>query len=337
MQVARDASLGVTFADRFGALGEGLLALVPGVALGAMVLDGEPGPPDLAHFHNNDPAKLALYAQHYVHVDPMGHGIASATGKPLLLSECVALGRFGADEFTDFLTGQSVRHIMGLAVKLPEERRLALTIQRTSSQDDFSLQERRLIELVAPDLARAAFGSLLRKQLEELAAQLPGEQRARSGGLILGVKGELRHADPGALALLRDQAEFVTLEALARGAEQVCAAPEGASAERLIPLGEAGALRIVTSSLAGAEAMVVLELLGSQQDSFEELAEQAKLTPREREVARLAVEGLGNQGIAYRLKISPVTVGVHLGKVYRKVGVSGRTELARAMSLPSQR
>ena len=41
-----------------------------------------------------------------------------------------------------------------------------------------------------------------------------------------------------------------------------------------------------------------------------------------------AIQGLGNQGIAYRLKISPITVGVHLSKVYRKVGVGGRTELA---------
>lgn len=336
MQVARDASLGVTFGERFGALSEGLLSLVPGVALGAMVLNSEPGPPGLAHFQNNDPANLALYAQHYVHVDPMGHGIAEATGRPLLLSDCVAPGRFGADEFTDFLANQSVRHIMGLAVKLPDGYRLALTIQRASSQGNFSTQERRLIELVTPDLARAAFGTLLRKQLAELAAAQGGDGASapRSGGLIVGSQGQLRHVDPGALAILRDQAEFVSLDALVRDAGEVCAAAEGASAERLWPLGGAGALRVVISALAGEEAMVVLEVLGSEQDSFEEISERACLTPRERQVARLAVEGLGNQGIAYQLKISPVTVGVHLGKVYRKVGVSGRTELARAMSLP---
>ncbi len=59
------------------------------------------------------------------------------------------------------------------------------------------------------------------------------------------------------------------------------------------------------------------------------------LNPTELHVARLAVTGLTNRDIAGQLFISPRTVENHLGAVYRKIGVSGRTGLtARAMADP---
>jgi len=335
MQVARDASLGVTFEDRFGAMTEALLSLVPGFCLGAMVLEPN-APPNVGFFHNNDPANLALYAQHYVHVDPMGPGIAQATGRPHTLSQVVKDEDFGGCEFTDFLSRHSIRHIMGLTVALPEgDKRLALTIHRSSGQGDFSDHERRLVELVAADLGRAAFGTVLRTQLADLARdQLSPSEEARAGGMVLGPRGDLRHIDPGAVAILREHSAAVSLESLGRYAEGACSALEGASGEHFFPI-KGGAIRVVVTSLAGAEAMVVLEVIHAKRDMFEEVASRSGLTKREREVAQLAVEGLGNQGIAHRLGISPVTVGVHLGKVYRKVQVGGRTELARTMSAPA--
>jgi DNA-binding NarL/FixJ family response regulator len=53
-----------------------------------------------------------------------------------------------------------------------------------------------------------------------------------------------------------------------------------------------------------------------------------KLTARQREVALLVAEGLHSPEIAERLNISPVTVGVHLQKVYRKLDIDGRVQLA---------
>jgi len=54
----------------------------------------------------------------------------------------------------------------------------------------------------------------------------------------------------------------------------------------------------------------------------------ASLTPTEREVVALAVEGLSNPEIGARLYMSRGTVKTHLAHVYAKLGVANRTELA---------
>jgi DNA-binding CsgD family transcriptional regulator len=54
----------------------------------------------------------------------------------------------------------------------------------------------------------------------------------------------------------------------------------------------------------------------------------ASLTPAEREVVRLAGEGLRNDAIARRLFIAPGTVKVHLSHIFAKLGITTRAELA---------
>jgi DNA-binding CsgD family transcriptional regulator len=56
------------------------------------------------------------------------------------------------------------------------------------------------------------------------------------------------------------------------------------------------------------------------------------LSRAERRVADLAVQGLSNREISQRLFITVSTVEQHLTKVYRKFGVSRRTDLAVARS-----
>jgi DNA-binding CsgD family transcriptional regulator len=55
------------------------------------------------------------------------------------------------------------------------------------------------------------------------------------------------------------------------------------------------------------------------------------LTPQEAEIAGLVADGLSNRQVAGQMFISQNTVEYHLQKVFRKVGVRSRTQLARAM------
>jgi DNA-binding CsgD family transcriptional regulator len=55
------------------------------------------------------------------------------------------------------------------------------------------------------------------------------------------------------------------------------------------------------------------------------------LTPSERRVALLVAEGLRNHDVARQLGKSPRTVDFQLNAIYRKLGVTSRTELARLL------
>jgi DNA-binding NarL/FixJ family response regulator len=55
-----------------------------------------------------------------------------------------------------------------------------------------------------------------------------------------------------------------------------------------------------------------------------------RLSRREREVLRHAATGVCNKVLADRLSISEATVKVHLGRIFQKLGVTGRAALAAA-------
>lgn len=66
------------------------------------------------------------------------------------------------------------------------------------------------------------------------------------------------------------------------------------------------------------------------------IADRQTLTPTEEQIARLAAQGRTNVEIADALSVSVRTVESNLTRVYRKVGVRSRTELAAALARQSE-
>lgn len=98
-----------------------------------------------------------------------------------------------------------------------------------------------------------------------------------------------------------------------------------------------GLLRVVAGRLTFQYPMVRDHLLSSDSTSAAPSAAQAlprsklweALTERQRAIADMAAEGLTNRQIARRIGRSTHTVNFHLRKVFRKLGVRSRVELAR--------
>jgi DNA-binding NarL/FixJ family response regulator len=75
-------------------------------------------------------------------------------------------------------------------------------------------------------------------------------------------------------------------------------------------------------------ACVQRRLGPTAQNTTHAMAADARLSPREEEVFRHAASGAGNKELADRLSITEATVKVHLTRIFRKLGVSGRAQLA---------
>ncbi|HKA67955.1 MAG TPA: helix-turn-helix transcriptional regulator [Actinomycetes bacterium] len=89
------------------------------------------------------------------------------------------------------------------------------------------------------------------------------------------------------------------------------------------------------SNRTNGDTATMITVLELQRDQAEIGAETlAALTPREREVALLVVDGSSDRQIAQRLYLSPHTVSQYVKRIYRKLDVSSRVALTRLLVEP---
>ncbi|MEW9532580.1 LuxR C-terminal-related transcriptional regulator [Microbispora sp. NPDC049125] len=138
-----------------------------------------------------------------------------------------------------------------------------------------------------------------------------------------------------AAALATDDADLLAEAAgtLHRIGHTLPAAEAAATAYRL----HVAAGRSAAAKNALVFAREVLADCGGARTPLTDLTgSEASLTPRELQVAKLTAAGLSGRAVAGRLGLSLRTVNNHLGRVYAKLGVSGRQALAHVLGHPSQ-
>jgi DNA-binding CsgD family transcriptional regulator len=185
-----------------------------------------------------------------------------------------------------------------------------------------------LIALGRLEEAEAVLDTLTRQATEvDRASALAAASRCR--GLLVAARGDL----DGAL---------VSFEAALAQHERVSMPFE--EARTLLALGATRrrARRKRPARAALDQALEVFDQLGARLWAEKARAELARisgrptatgeLTPTERRIATLVAEGRSNKEVAAALYVTPKTVGTQLSRIYRKVGVHSRMELARHLS-----
>jgi len=172
------------------------------------------------------------------------------------------------------------------------------------------------------DVARLGAPAAVRERLEELAGLLEGRLAP-----VLATSAAALAAEDGA-ALDRAAAAFEDLGALLWAAEAAAAASRAHRAAGRDAKANASQERgaALTAACQGARTPALASgVLASV------------LTAREREVAMLAAARASSREIAARLDLAVRTVDNHLSRIYAKLGISNRAQLAALLRAGTQR
>jgi DNA-binding CsgD family transcriptional regulator len=241
--------------------------------------------------------------------------VASAGDVPTATRLAAEVDELGLHPATMF-DGQLARAHASLLVATGEPERaralLTNTANESAATDDFVTEA-------------ACWHDLVRFGRPELARERLGELRDRIDGawVPLFARHAAAAADRDGNALGEVARQFTDLGAVPFAVDAARGAADAAA--------RAGDQRAASRwSMYAAELATGIE--GSRDVSATGLGGADPLTRREREVAELAAQGLASKAIAERLFVSTRTVDSHLLRVYTKLGVRSRTELAGTLT-----
>ena len=176
--------------------------------------------------------------------------------------------------------------------------------------------QRALAARLLHDMARLGdqHGALGRLQIIETSTQSP-LVRARSAHVAALVAGDGATLDDVATVFEGMGARLLAAEAAAAG---------GQAFQRV---GE----RRRATALAHRASQLLRDCEGAKTPAIADLEDLSPLTAREREIAAMAAAGVATKVIAERLFLSSRTVDNHLRRIYSKLGIPGRRQLADAL------
>ncbi len=356
IELAWDVATESTFKARMALIMERFRALIPYDSVTATLMDStppgaSPSPAELLsrpaalvefdvarHFYcENYSLELAAdYMARYVAHDVVARRAVARPGTPYQLSRLVPAERWGQDPFTgEFLPRVGWRYGVGVAIPVHDGLAVGFGPWRSARRKDFTRAEVRLMKLFLPIVSRAALAALLTEKLAKPSD--PGGPPPRNGFALFGRDGSLVNADDGARHFLGRLAEVphgvdkVSVDVLTVGRT---GAP-GDFVDRTFLLGDGTPLRVSVTRVGpdgGSVAVLFTERSLGPDAALGAAAVRLGLTPREAQVGRLVIDGKSNKEIAVALRLSQDTVKSHLKSLFRKAGVTGRTELAMLLS-----
>jgi DNA-binding CsgD family transcriptional regulator len=230
--------------------------------------------------------------------------------------------------YTSILILHDIRHVV--VVPVMSRQTVVGTIHFATSDPDriYTAREVRLAEALSRLVGVAVEGIRAREDLEQELERTRAALELTGAAVVV--------SDPKALELRLNEPARRLLAQLRGGEERVYGLiapppdrPAGFSRSADVELLGRGRGRLHSYSSRlpreGGALVTVLELDPEQPGKL--AGPLVALTPREREVAALVVDGLADREIAQRLYLSRHTVSQYVKRIYRKLGVDSRVAL----------
>jgi DNA-binding NarL/FixJ family response regulator len=279
---------------------------------------------------NVSDAFLASYAR-VRHVDPV-LASAFATGRA-----AYNLTMMGAEEWVETevyrraLRLHDMRHVVEVPVSSAGQIVADITLSDTDPAREFSPSEIRVTEAVAHVLGLAIGGIDAREKAARERDQAIAALDLADVAVVV--------SDPGSTELRLNEAANRLLGEVVDAEERLhrlLARPLSGGgfsrrSEVQLVTGEAGVIHARAAPAPGANSALVAVIDLEREHPTIAPGTLANLTPREREVAGLVVDGLSDREIAQRLCLSHHTVSQYVKRTYRKLDVDSRVALTRAL------
>ena len=197
------------------------------------------------------------------------------------------------------------------------ERTLAVVLVETVAKTNSFEQASRLVEQFEPDL---------------VVAELESADGDSAAGMTWLTQTSRRFPDLKVIALSNSDDPIVIEAALSHGAS-VYVVKKALPTDLAVAIRQTYQRSLFLVHPTGDRRSLFFDHARSDRPSAEPTAGASGLTKRELEILRMTATGLSNRQMAQQLWVTEQTVKFHLSNVYRKLGVSNRTQASRQAQL----